>query len=515
MEGSIMPKEELCRVLIVDDEVLIRQGIKHYMDYEQAGFRIAGEASNGQEALDMIEALRPHIILTDIVMPIMDGEELTRIVTERYPDIKIVVLSSYGEFDYVRAAFQNGAVDYILKPKLDAEGLLKVLQAAASKIPSLLQTEGNSSHSVESVIEKLAAGYEAVMDQSAIEESFPFGTFYLLGIEAKRTAKTAAELVHQVKAGISQKAPEAAAISFFTDESIAGILINIEKEEEARILPAIEDAAALADTAAVALSRKFESFSDLSAVWKDSILKLLPYSFYFPQKGVLKEEDLPAASSGRNEFSLEWFTEEFKNKNVYSALAYLSEHTSSLAKDSSIAPFEFKAFLGNAIFNITVILGNMAVEADAIQKKKYEYFKAVEDAGTAAEALEVLARFIKEVDESLIPADKQNGFTIKKIIEYMKEHYDEPITLTEAARHFHFNPSYLSSYFSAHNEGSFIEQLNKIRIEEASKLLLKGEATISEISGLVGFSDHSYFCRVFKKRTGLSPSQYKRKYFTR
>jgi two-component system, response regulator YesN len=515
MEGSMMSKEELCRVLIVDDEVLIRQGIKHYMDYEQAGFEIAGEASNGQEALGLIEAVKPHIILTDIVMPIMDGEELTRIVTERYPDIKIIVLSSYGEFDYVRAAFQNGAVDYILKPKLDAKGLLKVLQTAAGKIPSLMQTEGTRSHSIESIIEKLAAGYEVSLDQSAIYESFPFGAYYLLGIEAKRTTKAAAELAHQVKAGIQKKAPKAAAVPFFTDKSVAGILINMEEGEEAQILPAIEEMAASAPEAAFAFSGKFKNFSELGAVWKDGIQKLLPYYFYFPDKGLLKKEDLPAASLDRTEFGLEWFTEEFKSRNIPSALAYLSEHAASLAKDSSIGPFEFKAFLGNIIFNITVILGNMDVEAEAIQKKKYEYFKAVEDAGTAKEALEVLNRFMGELDESLIPAVNQNGITIKKIIEYMKEHYAEPITLTEAARHFHFNPSYLSSYFSAHNEGSFIEQLNKIRIEEASKLLLKGEATISEISGLVGFSDHSYFCRVFKKRTGLSPSQYKRKYFIR
>jgi two-component system, response regulator YesN len=510
-----MPKEELCRVLIVDDEVLIRQGIKHYMDYEQAGFRIAGEASNGQEALDMIEAIRPHIILTDIVMPIMDGEELTRIVTERYPDIKIIVLSSYGEFDYVRTAFQNGAVDYILKPKLDAEGLLKVLQTAAGKIPSLMQPEGNSSHSIESVIEKLAAGYGAALDESAIEEEFPFAAYYLVGIEAKRKTKTTPELVHQVKASIHQKTPQAAAVPFFTNESIAGILINMKEDDEEQILLAIEEAAASETAAAFALSEIFKNFSELGAVWKDVILKLLPYYFYLPDKLLLKEGELPAAPSDRTDFSLEWFTEEFKSRSSHSALTYLSEYAASLAKDSSIEPFEFKAFLGNSIFNITVILGNMDIEAEAIQKKKYEYFKAIEDAGIAKEALEVLARFIEEVSVSLVPADSQNGITIKKIIEYMKEHYAEPITLTEAARHFHFNPSYLSSYFSAHNEGSFIEQLNKIRIEEASKLLLKGEATISEISGLVGFSDHSYFCRVFKKRTGLSPSQYKRKYFTR
>lgn len=73
-----MKAEELCRILIVDDEQLIRKGIIHYMDWEEEGFIIAGEASNGREALEFIETVNPHIIITDIVMPIMDGEELTR-----------------------------------------------------------------------------------------------------------------------------------------------------------------------------------------------------------------------------------------------------------------------------------------------------------------------------------------------------------------------------------------------------------------------------------------------------
>ena len=96
-------------------------------------------------------------------------------------------------------------------------------------------------------------------------------------------------------------------------------------------------------------------------------------------------------------------------------------------------------------------------------------------------------------------------------MEYMRENYAEPLTLKEVAKHFHFNPSYLSSYFSTHNNEGFIEYLNKIRIEEAAKLLIKGAASISEISGMVGYSDHSYFCKVFKKIKGLSPSQFKRK----
>lgn len=106
---------------------------------------------------------------------------------------------------------------------------------------------------------------------------------------------------------------------------------------------------------------------------------------------------------------------------------------------------------------------------------------------------------------------KPENVNIKNIIAYMNEHYREPLTLTNVAQHFHFNPSYLSSYFSTHMKEGFSEYLNRVRIEEASKLLVAGTAPISEISGIVGYSDHSYFCKVFKKMTGLSPSQFRRR----
>ncbi|MNZ83630.1 Arabinose operon regulatory protein [compost metagenome] len=97
------------------------------------------------------------------------------------------------------------------------------------------------------------------------------------------------------------------------------------------------------------------------------------------------------------------------------------------------------------------------------------------------------------------------------LLDYVKEHYAEPLSLTEVAKHFHFNPSYLSSYFSTHNKEGFSEYLNRIRVEKAAELLAADTMSISAISGMVGYSDHSYFTKVFKKLTGLSPSDYRKK----
>ena len=126
--------ESYCKILIVEDEFLLRQGIKNLVHWEQEGFQVVGETNNRKEALQLIESLHPHLVITDIVMPIMDGIELTGIIQERYPEIKVVVLSSYSDFEYIKSAMKNGAEDYLLKPTMNPDSLLKAVQSAAAKL---------------------------------------------------------------------------------------------------------------------------------------------------------------------------------------------------------------------------------------------------------------------------------------------------------------------------------------------------------------------------------------------
>jgi len=121
----------MTRLLIVDDESLLRQGFMHMTDWETQGFQIVGEASNGKEALEIIAQKSPDIVVTDIKMPLMDGVELTKIIKEDYPGIQVVILSSYNDFEYVREMLRLGAFDYILKPKMNFTELLTVLHKAS------------------------------------------------------------------------------------------------------------------------------------------------------------------------------------------------------------------------------------------------------------------------------------------------------------------------------------------------------------------------------------------------
>lgn len=120
--------KNLQKIVIIDDEMILRNGFKYLCDWESHGFTIAGEAANGIEGFHLVEQIRPEIVITDIVMPGMDGISLTAQIKEHFPDTHIIVLSSYDDFSYAKSGFKLGIDDYLLKPELEASDLLHLLE---------------------------------------------------------------------------------------------------------------------------------------------------------------------------------------------------------------------------------------------------------------------------------------------------------------------------------------------------------------------------------------------------
>jgi two-component system response regulator YesN len=120
------------KLLIVDDEFIVRMGIRSIMNWEEHGYTITGDASSGREALEKIAECRPDLVLTDLIMENIDGFELIRRCAAEYPEIRFVVLSSYNDFENVRRAMKLGARDYIFKLGAGPEEILRVLDEASA-----------------------------------------------------------------------------------------------------------------------------------------------------------------------------------------------------------------------------------------------------------------------------------------------------------------------------------------------------------------------------------------------
>ncbi|MCC3355313.1 response regulator transcription factor [Bacillus sp. REN16] len=506
-----MTANELCRILIVDDEILIRQGIKYYLNWEEEGFQIVGEASNGKEALELIDQTNPHIVITDIVMPIMDGEELTKEIKANYQDIEVIILSSFGEYDYVRSTFQSGVVDYILKPKLDAQGLLTVLKRAREKIPLTKSTKNTIEDSIliGQAIEKQIKGYETDVNSTKRLNAFPYSSFCLIAVDTNGVTDNQTsmrKIVDDLKTG------SITSYRYQLEPNLELVLLNYNKGHVPEVVNRISQIEKTIPQVAIILSDVFSAFSKVGKVFREDILPMLQYRFYFPEKTFLQKSDLPMKAPTCDAFNLDRFTDDFTHERFDLALTYVREYTKTYSTCYTTDVARFKSFFGNIIFNISILLGNMEYDVKELESMKYESLQIIEEAKTADKVVEQFNMFIEEFYKCIkTTRNYSSNSNMKMILEYIQDHYAEPLTLTEVATYFHFNPSYLSNYFSVHNKEGFIEYLNKIRIEEAAKLLIKSDIPISEIGPMVGYSDHSYFSKIFKKIKGMSPSQYRRK----
>ena len=172
--------------------------------------------------------------------------------------------------------------------------------------------------------------------------------------------------------------------------------------------------------------------------------------------------------------------------------------------------YEVKSMLLNSIYQIMAVLEDLKLNAESINYLKQHYFMQINHIPSAKELLEFLQ--IMEADMAEIEAKyhiSPESLTIRSILDYIAQHYDEPLTLRQLSEQFNFNYYYLSKYFSSHCKEGFNEYLNRIRVEKASEMLLKEKTPISEICGAVGYMDHSYFTKVFKKFTGYTPKQFR------
>lgn len=513
---------ELCKVLVVDDELLVRQGIKHLLNWERDGFQIIGEAGNGKEAMELIRELQPHIVLTDIVMPLMDGEELTKLIKHNWPEIEIIVLSSFSEFDYVRSTFQSGVSDYILKPHLDTDMLLQVLRKTAEKIPSLRNAGRDADYhmTINQVLEKLLSRYETEVEPSLIRDWFPNSCFCLLGMEEDDEA-AAGKQDYPLMESLNALLPGMKAVHI-NGHAIPGrpgmnlYLLNISREDcdplrdKLKILSPVSQTGH--DRIVWMLGSPFQSLNQMRENYEKTFLKLLEYRFFLPKDISLTRAELPEATVQTSAFPLQDFMERIRRLELEEAFRELQEYVDLQKRSYTSDVFEFKSFIGNMIFNVIHLLGSMNYNMKPLDEAKYAFFKTIDEARHVTDIELVIKHFQMQVSEQVFSssAPSSSNPSMKLLLDYIEQHYMEPISLTGMAEHFHFNPSYLSSYFAAHYHEGFKEHLNRVRINKAADLLRFSDTPISEIGSRVGYGDHSYFCKVFKKSMGLSPTQYRR-----
>lgn len=533
----------MLKVLIVDDDIVSRTNLKTLMDWEHHGFYITGEAENGLEAIKMMERETPDIVITDMSMPFMDGIQLIDHIEKHFPQVRIITLSAYDDFEYVRQSMKKGAVDYVLKHRLSADLMLEILKAAEQSVHERheIDRELSISKSVQrrEFLRRLLEGDIAGREEACEK-------WDALGFRPSRENLVVAVVEIDDFSFLEDKYSPAEMhklLMTFLDisgrilqESEKAEMIHLEKGKFAIVLSLdqtnsqlyvytrlhgalnrirTEIPKYLNITACFGVSGVCRDVSDLPRAYREAEA-MLEEKFYQGKNSIFMKERI--GEKKEQGFLVLDIREE---KAILSALRNGDYESAEKRIDGIFAQISNLRPSHKSTQMICAELINIAnkVSKDAgigiaeLYESEESPYQVIQKHETLEDLKAwVLGRYRKLTDliqdaNVVEPAGPVSDIT-QKAIAYIRRHYDKDFSLADAAREAGVSPSYLSRLFKEECGMGFTEYLNRFRVERAKRLIEEGEMKLKEIVHNVGFNQYNYFFKVFKEMTGMTPHEY-------
>lgn len=532
------------KALLADDDFLVRSYLKMLTSWERAGFEIAADVRDGEEALEALEKEPVDLVVTDLSMPLMDGIQLITEIRKKYPDIYIIVLSCHDEFEYVKKAMKEGADEYVLKNSLNEESLYSLLEAAKEQVEKSLGKAPIEENSKEESKEEIKEPEEAHEEGYSMNEKFLFFNQILAG-----TLQGQEREEKRIRAGISGKYKNSA-------------VIVIKKEDTEACEDPLEEAKKEQESFGFYRRMKEKLQERLTASKDNEELVYLGNGIYCcfldlseEHKSSVMYQKLTCTSSACYRICAE--EEENYKIGVSNICIGIDALRQAYQQARMMIKYSFYEKDGMAYYEVDKQVGkelpeeacNFLDQVKDLQKKK-EKREFLERVGGTVEALKdshcdsalieqwfkKLARSlqvesvkeelhfscIQEVEEALdrlgdlaFKAEKRVlpeniSAPVKMAAEYVNKHYREDIGLGEAAEAAGVNSSYLSCLFSQEMGTGFANYLLRLRLDHAKKLLRESNMKMWQVAEESGFNDYHYFSKVFKKAEGMSPAHYRK-----
>ena len=530
------------RIFLVEDEVVIRKGIVNSIPWEREGLNLVGEASDGEVAYPLIMKEKPDILLTDIRMPFMDGLELCRLVKKDLPQIKIIILSGFNEFDYAKTAIQLGVTDYLLKP-INSTQLLEAIHKVTDQIER------------EQELSKLMERYRLEQEETAIRDR---NRLFQELVSGNRPVQELLELSGELSIPLSSAwynivLLKATSIHHAADEySPSVVAVDKIVTEQADQLHCMIFDRGLEGKALLFQADSEEELVRLQSEMLDEIVRMLkayPQIRYFGGIGqpVSRISALPESfrKAGKG-FAHRFFVEE--NMIVDSDRLFLGhmetaseEIDLSHIKSSQIDRDGIKSFLRvgdqkeagyfveeffqeinasamrSGLFRQYIVMDSYFCVADFMEEigAPRECIEQPDPASGVFQNEEMAQRYvIRIMEEAVRQRETVSGNRYRDVVAealaYIAENYaNEDLTLNMIASHVNFSPNHFSMIFSQQTGQTFIRYLTDYRMNKARELLKCTSKKSSEISAEVGYKDSHYFSYLFKKTQGMTPTQYR------
>ena len=528
------------KILIVDDEYIVRLGLKTIVDWAAFGYTVAGEAVNGREAFDFFDKNPVDVILTDIKMPVMDGIELARKVRARNKKTRIIILSHYDEFSYAQEAISLGAFRYILKSELtktNLEHVLKSLHLDSGFSPETEQKAGWKEN-LEGFIEKhLLPSFNRLfkdereeqpvrLPESAAPPSTADGCVLFsvscrttpLSNEARekfpKTIMVLFEDTFEIFAGAGQYYGDN-----FYFAAIAPVVSPKNADAEAFLTEKVSGPA-------LQLVKNVRQYYDVNLfIGVSSLGKLDDYGrllreahqarfdCFFSQKVFVGVFDNNASGTeNRNakksvQVSYTKLVELIGDNQKDAMLEYIQTIFREL-RESGSYPAVYSAFVDFLSVGKLIHEKYQLEEEASLSGHKFKH-----DAFFDLPFIGDVEMYIYELYLSLLYT-KQNGkagysHIVKRCNEFIEREYEHNIGLAEAAEYAGVSHSYLSFIFKQETGVNFNAALAQYRIEKAKKLLAATSLKIYEVAEKAGFSNPYYFSKVFREIAGCTCKEYR------
>lgn len=519
------------RLLIVDDETQIREGLKRMLNWNEYGIEVCAEAGNGEQALALIEELEPHIVLTDIKMPVMNGLELLFELKKRDLDTKAVVLSGYEDFSLVRKAMKYGAVDYLLKPA----GKADIIQIIEEMLDSFedgnhlgLNHIDNISLAKYNVLNRMVHYTISPMELTDKLELFKlnFGTGYLAaGIikvyEDNLDAGVLRDKVQMLFAYCEDAIEKRNKGIVFIDVTgkIAIIFKEINKTEvnlgvEELLKEVVKFALEQLNIhIIISVSGAVESYRYLHKAYGEA-LDTLQYQFVFEEGNTLFANEIKQYFERKTALVMinsEKIEELLQEGNQDEVEAYISEIFDKFEDKEAFAnPYVLKnSALEMVIYAFRFLQSVPMIELDKVNLQKESILKKLSEITSLHKMKEFLIAVILNAKQEYIKSSKLNySKIVVDAIECVRDYYcDVNLSLQYLADNNHVNVAYLGRIFKKETGNSFNDYLNMYRVEKAKELLMTTNLKGTELCNKVGYSNYNYFYIVFKKITGKKPME--------
>lgn len=534
------------KVFLVEDEMVIRRGIKNSIDWEKEGYIFCGEASDGELAYPMIIKEKPDILITDIRMPFMDGLELCKLVKKELPNIKILILSGYDEFDYAKEAIRLGVTEYLLKP-ISSGKLLEALNGVSESIRRekedkdlvrkyMEEMRENTEHEKQKFFEQMIAGNLSMADAletgKKYEMNLSAGMYNLLlfrftlGEENRKSGELLGEAEYAI-----EKLTERLEYVFEFQRGVEGwaFLLMADNEEQMservkELSKDLEEIMKNYSTIAyfggigqpVARLRELEeSFREaeraLAARFTMELNRIISVEDIRMAQNVDTLDDIEITSFGEIE-KTRTMLEKFLNNGAEDEIDEFVDVYINELPEENLKSVLMRQYI---IMDAYIVMMSFCEKIEGIEGEMQAQSEELKNSMKTIQTLEEIKNYIRMLLKKIIGVrDTISGRRYSDIIEIAKDqirktYMSDEIFLNTIAAEVGMSPSYFSSIFSKEMGKTFVEYLTEIRMDRAKELLMCSSMKTSEIGYEVGYKDPHYFSYIFKKTQNCTPKEFR------